>query len=43
MHTGLLAEESLRLNRRFITAHTQQRPYVVLKWAQSADGFLDRM
>ena len=43
VHTGVLAEESLRLNRRFITAHTQQRPYVVLKWAQSADGFLDRV
>lgn len=43
VHTGMLAEESLRLNRRFITAHTQQRPYVVLKWAQSADGFLDRV
>lgn len=40
--TGILAEESRRLNARFITAHTQHRPFVVLKWAQSADGFLDR-
>ena len=27
------------LNRRFITFHTHHRPYIVLKWAQSADGF----
>lgn len=38
---GVLAEESRSLNRRFMTAHEQQRPYVVLKWAQSADGFMD--
>jgi diaminohydroxyphosphoribosylaminopyrimidine deaminase / 5-amino-6-(5-phosphoribosylamino)uracil reductase len=30
------------LNRRFITSFVERRPYVVLKWAQSADGFLDR-
>lgn len=30
------------LNRRFITSFEERRPYVVLKWAQSADGFLDR-
>lgn len=39
--TGMLEEESLRLNRRFITAHTEHRPFIVLKWAQSADGFMD--
>lgn len=38
---GVLAEESRRLNRRFITAHTLHRPYVTLKWAMSADGFMD--
>lgn len=38
---GVLAEESRRLNARFITAHTQKRPFVTLKWAQSADGFMD--
>ena len=27
------------LNRRFMTYHTRQRPYIILKWAQSADGF----
>ncbi|HEX2617483.1 MAG TPA: bifunctional diaminohydroxyphosphoribosylaminopyrimidine deaminase/5-amino-6-(5-phosphoribosylamino)uracil reductase RibD, partial [Flavobacteriales bacterium] len=29
-------------NRRFLTAFEQQRPYVILKWAASADGFLDK-
>lgn len=32
----------LELNSRFITAHTLHRPYVTLKWARSADGFMDR-
>jgi diaminohydroxyphosphoribosylaminopyrimidine deaminase/5-amino-6-(5-phosphoribosylamino)uracil reductase len=39
----VLRDEALRLNRRFITFHTQQRPYVVLKWAQTADGFVDSL
>jgi len=30
------------LNRRFFTFHSLKRPYVLLKWAQTADGFLDR-
>lgn len=38
---GVLADESRGLNRRFMTAHEQQRPFVTLKWAQSADGFMD--
>jgi len=40
--TGVLEGECLRLNRRFITAQTKRRPYVVLKWARSRDGFIDR-
>lgn len=39
---GVLEKECLELNRRFITAQTQHRPYVTLKWARSADGFIDR-
>lgn len=35
---GVLERECVELNRRFFTFHTQHRPYVVLKWAQSADG-----
>ena len=40
--TGVLEEECRALNIAFMTAHTQHRPYVVLKWAQSRDGFIDR-
>jgi diaminohydroxyphosphoribosylaminopyrimidine deaminase/5-amino-6-(5-phosphoribosylamino)uracil reductase len=39
--TGVLDEESRRLNARFMTAHTCHRPFVTLKWAQSVDGWLD--
>lgn len=38
---GVLEDECRQLNRRFITFNEQQRPYVILKWAQSADGFID--
>lgn len=37
---GVLEEECLALNRRFITYQTRQRPYITLKWASSADGFM---
>jgi diaminohydroxyphosphoribosylaminopyrimidine deaminase/5-amino-6-(5-phosphoribosylamino)uracil reductase len=40
--TGVLDEESRQLNARFITAHTERRPFVTLKWAQSADGWMDK-
>lgn len=40
---GVLEQECLWLNRRFITFHTQKRPYITLKWAQSKDGFIDRI
>lgn len=43
VEVGLLGDESRELNRVFIAAHTRRRPYVVLKWAQSADGYLDRV
>lgn len=38
---GLLADECRDLNKCFFTAHTLGRPFVTLKWAQSADGFID--
>jgi diaminohydroxyphosphoribosylaminopyrimidine deaminase/5-amino-6-(5-phosphoribosylamino)uracil reductase len=38
---GVLKGEAFNLNRRFFTFHQKKRPYVILKWAQSADGFLD--
>lgn len=40
VEVGLLKEEALWINRRFFTAHTLKRPYVLLKWAQSSDRFL---
>jgi diaminohydroxyphosphoribosylaminopyrimidine deaminase/5-amino-6-(5-phosphoribosylamino)uracil reductase len=39
---GVLEDECKELNKRFICLHTKRRPYVVLKWAQTADGFVDR-
>jgi diaminohydroxyphosphoribosylaminopyrimidine deaminase / 5-amino-6-(5-phosphoribosylamino)uracil reductase len=36
--TGVLEAESIRLNKRFFTFNTLHRPYIILKWAQSADG-----
>lgn len=39
--TGVLAEESEALNKTFFTAHRLGRPFVTLKWACSADGFMD--
>lgn len=38
---GVLEAECLELNKRFITYNTHQRPYIILKWAQTANGFLD--
>ena len=38
--TGVLEQECRALNRRFLTAHTLGRPWVQLKWAQTADGFI---
>ncbi|MBR1644219.1 MAG: bifunctional diaminohydroxyphosphoribosylaminopyrimidine deaminase/5-amino-6-(5-phosphoribosylamino)uracil reductase RibD [Bacteroidales bacterium] len=38
---GVLHDEGRFLNRRFFCYMEQQRPYVVLKWAQTADGYMD--
>ncbi|MDR2233179.1 MAG: bifunctional diaminohydroxyphosphoribosylaminopyrimidine deaminase/5-amino-6-(5-phosphoribosylamino)uracil reductase RibD [Tannerella sp.] len=38
---GVMEQEAIELNRFFMTAHTKQRPYVILKWAQSRDGYMD--
>jgi len=40
--TGVLEQECKELNRRFITYVTRHRPYIVLKWAQSANGRMAR-
>lgn len=39
----VLEDECRWLNRRFVTFHTQKRPYILLKWAQTADGFIDKI
>jgi diaminohydroxyphosphoribosylaminopyrimidine deaminase / 5-amino-6-(5-phosphoribosylamino)uracil reductase len=39
---GVLEKECKLLNQRFFTWHLQKRPYIILKWAQSADGFVDK-
>lgn len=38
---GVLEEECRWLNRRFFTYHSKHRPYIILKWAQTANGFID--
>lgn len=40
---GVLEGEARRLNAPFITTQTKHRPFVSLKWAQSLDGFIDRL
>lgn len=40
--TGVLEAECRALNKRFFTFHEQLRPYIILKWAQSRDGFIAR-
>ncbi len=39
--TGVLEKESRQINKRFFTFHEKKRPYVILKWAQTLDGFID--
>jgi diaminohydroxyphosphoribosylaminopyrimidine deaminase/5-amino-6-(5-phosphoribosylamino)uracil reductase len=38
--TDVLKEEGYAINKRFFTYHTLQRPYVILKWAESNDRFI---
>lgn len=38
---GVLEEEGWIVNRRFFTFHQKNRPFIILKWAQSEDGFMD--
>lgn len=37
---GILEDECYELNKRFFTFHTKKRPYIILKWAESNDGFI---
>lgn len=38
---GVLEKESLELNKRFFTFHNKKRPYIILKWAETKDGYID--
>jgi diaminohydroxyphosphoribosylaminopyrimidine deaminase / 5-amino-6-(5-phosphoribosylamino)uracil reductase len=38
--TGILEKECRRINRRFFTFHEKKRPYIILKWAQTIDGYI---
>lgn len=40
---GLLEREALELNKRFFTFHQKKRPYIILKWAETADSFIGRL
>lgn len=38
---GVMKDACRDLNKRFFTFHEKKRPYIILKWAQTADGFID--
>ncbi len=38
---GILEKECISLNKRFYTFHQKKRPYIILKWAQTLDGYID--
>ncbi|MGC4129783.1 MAG: bifunctional diaminohydroxyphosphoribosylaminopyrimidine deaminase/5-amino-6-(5-phosphoribosylamino)uracil reductase RibD [Bergeyella sp.] len=40
--SGILEEECTEMNKRFFRFHQKKRPYIILKWAESADGFMDK-
>ncbi|OCA70021.1 bifunctional diaminohydroxyphosphoribosylaminopyrimidine deaminase/5-amino-6-(5-phosphoribosylamino)uracil reductase RibD [Chryseobacterium arthrosphaerae] len=40
--SGILEQDCINLNKRFFTYHEKKRPYIILKWAESGDGFLDK-
>lgn len=40
VQVGVLEQECQDLNKRFFTFHQKKRPYIILKWAQTADGFI---
>jgi diaminohydroxyphosphoribosylaminopyrimidine deaminase / 5-amino-6-(5-phosphoribosylamino)uracil reductase len=41
VQVGVMKDACRELNKRFFTFHEKKRPYIVLKWAQTADGFID--
>ena len=41
VEVGILEKECRELNKRFFTFHEKKRPYIILKWAETLDGFID--
>lgn len=41
VEVGVLEKECREINKRFFTFHEKKRPYIILKWAQTLDGFID--
>ncbi|MDD4067324.1 MAG: bifunctional diaminohydroxyphosphoribosylaminopyrimidine deaminase/5-amino-6-(5-phosphoribosylamino)uracil reductase RibD, partial [Bacteroidales bacterium] len=39
--TGVLEKSGRELNKRFFSRHERNRPYIILKWAQTLDGYMD--
>ena len=40
--SGILENKCRELNKRFFTFHEKKRPFIILKWAESNDGFIDK-
>ena len=40
---GVLEDECYKLNKRFFTYHNKKRPFIILKWAATKDGFIDKL
>jgi len=41
VEVGILEQEARELNKAFFTFHKEKRPYIILKWAQTLDGYID--
>ena len=42
VEVGVLENECIEINKRFFTFHQKKRPYIILKWAETKDGFIDK-
>jgi len=42
VEVGPLERDCMEVNKRFFTFHERKRPFIILKWAQSSDGFIDK-
>ena len=40
VEVGVLEEECRKINKRFFTFHNKNRPYIILKWTETSDGFI---